>query len=81
MSDKNIHKRDFKFSFAIKHDLRLLKKAGKISDSQIYTFKMEAKDFFSKLCNDILQESFKLLFCTMHQITQPTLSCRSTCIK
>ena len=47
VTDKNIHKRGFEFSFAIKHGLCALKKAGKISNFQIYTFKMEAKDFLS----------------------------------
>ena len=47
VTDKNIHKRGFEFSFAIKHGLCALKKVGKISNFQIYTFKMEAKDFLS----------------------------------
>ena len=38
VTDKNIHKRDFEFSFAIKHELRALKRDGKIRDSMIYTF-------------------------------------------
>ena len=37
-TDKNIHKRDFEFSFAIKHELRALKRDRKIRDSMIYTF-------------------------------------------
>ena len=40
ITDKNILKRDFEFRFAIKHDLRALKKAAKIGDSRIYTFKI-----------------------------------------
>ena len=56
VTDKNIHKRDF-ISVFMKHDLRALKKAGKISDPQIYTFKMEAKYFLSTLCNHNLQKS------------------------
>ena len=55
-TDKNIHKRDFEFSFAIKHELRALKRDGKISDSMIYTFMMEAKKFLSTLCNPILEK-------------------------
>ena len=38
VTDKNIHKRDFEFSFAIKHELRALKRDRKIRDSMIYTF-------------------------------------------
>ena len=57
VTDKNIHKRDFEFSFAIKHELRALKRDQKISDSLIYTFKMEAKKFLSTLCSDILEKS------------------------
>ena len=57
VTDKSIHKRDFEFNFAIKHELRALKRDGKISDSLIYTFKMEAKNFLSTLCNDILEKS------------------------
>ena len=57
VTDKNIHKKDFEFSFAITHDLCALKKAGNISDSQIYTFEMETKYFLSTLCNHILQKS------------------------
>ena len=56
VTDKNIHKRDFKFSFGIKHELRALKRDQKISDSLIYTFKMEAKKFLSTLCNHILEK-------------------------
>ena len=55
-TDKSIHKRDFEFNFAIKHELRALKRDGKISDSLIYTFKMEAKKFLSTLCNHILEK-------------------------
>ena len=54
---KNIHNREFEVSFAIKHDILALMKVGKISDSQVYAFKMEAKDFLSTLCNQILQRS------------------------
>ena len=57
VTDKNIHKRDFEFSFAIKHELHALKRDGKISDSLIYTFKMEAKKFLSTLCNHVLEKS------------------------
>ena len=57
VTDKNIHKRDFEFSFAIKHELCALKRDGKISDSLIYTFKMEAKNVLSTLCNHILEKS------------------------
>ena len=57
VTDKNIHKRDFEFSFAIKHELCALKRDGKISDSLIYTFKVEAKNFLSTLCNQILEKS------------------------
>ena len=53
VNDKNIHKRDFSFSFAIKHELHALKRDGKISDSLIYTLKMEAKKILSTLCNRI----------------------------
>ena len=56
VTDKSIHKRDFEFNFAIKHELRALKRDGKISDSLIYTFKMEAKKFLSTLCNHILEK-------------------------
>ena len=35
VTDKNIHKTDFEFSFAIKHELCVLKRDGKISDSLI----------------------------------------------
>ena len=56
VTDKNIHKRDFEFSFAIKHELHALKRDGKICDSLIYAFKMEAKKFLSALCNHILEK-------------------------
>ena len=56
VTDKSILKRDFEFSFAIKHELRALKRDGKISDSMIYTFMMEAKKFLSTLCNPILEK-------------------------
>ena len=57
VNDKNIHKRDFDFSFAIKHELHALKRDGKISDSLIYTLKMEAKKILSTLCNHIREKS------------------------
>ena len=38
VTDKNIHKRDFEFSFAIKYEVRALKRDGRISDSLIYNF-------------------------------------------
>ena len=49
--------KETEFSFAIKHELRALKRDGKISDSLIYTFKIEAKKFLSTLCNHILEKS------------------------
>ena len=49
--------KETEFSFAIKHELRALKRDGKISDSLIYTFKIEAKNFLSTLCNHILEKS------------------------
>ena len=45
------------FSFAIKHELRALKRDGKISDTLIYTFKMEAKKILSTSCNHIRKKS------------------------
>ena len=57
VTDKSILKRDFEFSFAIKHELCALKRNGKISESLIYTFKMEAKKILSTLCNHILEKS------------------------
>ena len=38
VTDKNIHKRDFEFRFAIKYEVRALKRDGRISDSLIYNF-------------------------------------------
>ena len=40
VTDKNIHKRDFEFSFAIKYEVRALKRDGRISDSLIYNYKI-----------------------------------------
>ena len=55
--DKNIHMRDYHFSFSINHELRELKEKGKINDSKLRAFKMEAKDFISTLCNHLLSKS------------------------
>ena len=55
--DKNIHMRDYHFSFSINHELRELKEKGKINDSNLRAFKMEAKDFISTLCNHLLSKS------------------------
>ena len=55
--DKNIHMRDYHFSFSINHELRELKEKGKINDSKLHTFKIEAKDFISTLCNHLLSKS------------------------
>ena len=55
--DKNIHMRDYHFSFSINHELRELKEQGKINDSKLHAFKMEAKDFISTLCNHLLSKS------------------------
>ena len=40
-----------------KHELHALKRDGKISDSLIYTLKMEAKKLLSTLCNHIREKS------------------------
>ena len=55
--DKNIHMRDYNFSFSINHELRELKERGKINDSKLHAFKIEAKDFISTLCNHLLSKS------------------------
>ena len=53
-TDQNIQKRIYKASFAIDHDLRMLKKEGKVTDSKINALKVEAKKFVSTLCNHII---------------------------
>ena len=55
--DKNIHMRDYHFSFSINHELCELKEKGKINDSKLHAFKMEVEDFISTLCNHLLSKS------------------------
>ena len=64
--DKNM--RDYHFSFSINHELRELKEKGKINDSKLHAYKMEAKDFISTLCNHLLSKS-------------PLTSCFARCAK
>ena len=44
-TDQNIQKRLYEVSFAIDHYLCMLKKEGKVTDSIISAFKVEAKKF------------------------------------
>ena len=56
-TDKNIQKPLYEVSFGIDHDLRILKKEGKVTDSKINAFKVEAKMFVAKLCSYIIEKS------------------------
>ena len=55
--DKNIHRRDYDFNFFISHELLALKRKGKITDSILHVFKMEAKNFISTFCNHVISKS------------------------
>ena len=55
--DKNIHRLDYNFNFSINHELRVLKQKGRIIDSKLHVFKMEAKSFISTLCIYLTSES------------------------
>ena len=55
--DPNIQMRTYAGGFSIDHDLRKLKREGKITDSHVNTFKKDAKQFVSTLCTDILSKS------------------------
>ena len=57
MTDPNIQMRTYEVGFSIDHDLRKLKREGKITSSHVNTFKKEAKQFVSTLCNHILTRS------------------------
>ena len=57
MKDENIQKITFEVIFSIGHNLRLLKKEGKITDSKMNTFETEAKGCMSTLCNHIFAKS------------------------
>ena len=57
MADPNIQMRTCEVGFAIDHDFCQLKSEGKITDSHVSTFKKEAKQFVSTLCNHILSKS------------------------
>ena len=54
MTNTNLQMGTYEVSFSIDHDLRQLKREGKISDSNVNTFKKEAKQLVSTLCNQIL---------------------------
>ena len=56
-TDQNIQKRLYEVSFAIDHDLYMLKKEGKVTDSKISAFKGEAKKFVCTLFNHIIEKS------------------------
>ena len=56
-TDQNIQKRLYEVSFAIDHDLLMLKKESKVTDSKINALKVEAKKFVSTLCNHIIEKS------------------------
>ena len=55
-TDQNIKKRLYEASFATDHDLRMLKKQGKVTDSKINAFKVETKKFLFTLCNHIIEK-------------------------
>ena len=57
MTDANLQMGTYDVSLSIGHDLRQLKHEGKIIDSHVNTFKKEAKQFVSTLCNHILSRS------------------------
>ena len=57
MTNTNLQMGTYEVSFSIDHDLRQLKREGKISDSNVNTFKKEAKQLVSTLCNQILLKS------------------------
>ena len=57
MTDTNLQMGTYNVSLSIDHDLRQLKHEGKIIDSHVNTFKKEAKQFASTLCNHILSKS------------------------
>ena len=48
--------RTYEIGFSIDHDLRQLKREGKITDGHVNTFKKEAKQFVSTLYNHILSK-------------------------
>ena len=49
MTDPNIQMRTYGVGFSIDHDLRQLKREGKITDSHVNTYKKEAKHILSKI--------------------------------
>ena len=57
MTDPNIQMRTYEVGFSIDHDLRQLKREGKITDFHVNIFKKGAKQFVSTLYNDILSNS------------------------
>ena len=57
MTNPIIQKRTYEVGFSIDHNLCQLKHKGKITDSHVNTFKKEAKQFVSTLCNYILSRS------------------------
>ena len=61
---KDNQKQDFDFGLSINHDLSVFKGKGKINDSKINSFKMEATTFLATLCNHIIKKPFEFLFCT-----------------
>ena len=56
-TDQNIQELLYEVSFAIDHDLRMLKKEGKVTDSKINAFKIKAKKKVCVLCNHIIEKN------------------------
>ena len=57
MTNPNRQIRTYEVGFSIDRDLCQLKREGKITDSHVNTFKKEAKQYVSTLCNYILSKS------------------------
>ena len=57
MMNVNIHKPSTDFGFSLRHDMMVLKKSGKVNDTQIFNFKRDVKAFLSALCSHIVKKT------------------------
>ena len=57
MMNVNIHKPSTDLGFSLQHDMMVLKKSGKVNDTQIFNFKRDVKAFLSVLCSHIVKKT------------------------
>ena len=57
MLNTTFHQPNVDLGFALRHDIDILKKNGKISDKQIARFKEDTKNFLATLANHIITKT------------------------